>query len=147
MICPRCGKAIRDNQAFQVCSMPECRRNYHLGCSCILEHPASAMEPGRRNEIVVPAARAGRDSRTASEHSTERIVAHVIYGLYALNFFIVFTAPIGVIIAYVRRDSVAGHWLESHYNWQIRSFWYGLGLVVISWYLDRPLDGLAVYVI
>ena len=33
---------------------------------------------------------------------------------------------IGVILNYVKRGSVRGTWLESHFRWQIRTFWYGL---------------------
>lgn len=32
----------------------------------------------------------------------------------------------GVIINYVRRDDVRGTWLESHFRWQIRTFWFWL---------------------
>ena len=27
---------------------------------------------------------------------------------------------------YARRSEVVGTWLESHFRWQIRTFWYGL---------------------
>ena len=33
---------------------------------------------------------------------------------------------VAVIINYVRKDEVAGTWLESHFRWQIRTFWFGL---------------------
>ena len=36
------------------------------------------------------------------------------------------SAIIGVIIAYVKRQDVRGTWLESHYTWQIRTFWWSL---------------------
>ena len=41
---------------------------------------------------------------------------------------------IAVILNYVKRDDVQGTWLESHFRWQIRTFWYGLlwaGLCVL----------------
>jgi len=43
---------------------------------------------------------------------------------------------VAVIIAYVRRGEAAGTWLESHYRWLIRTFWFSLlwacvGIVVI----------------
>ena len=33
---------------------------------------------------------------------------------------------IAVILNYVKRADVRGTWLESHFRWQIRTFWYGL---------------------
>ena len=33
---------------------------------------------------------------------------------------------IAVILNYVKRGEVRGTWLESHFRWQIRTFWYGL---------------------
>jgi uncharacterized membrane protein len=33
---------------------------------------------------------------------------------------------IAVILNYVKRGDVRGTWLESHFRWQIRTFWFGL---------------------
>ena len=33
---------------------------------------------------------------------------------------------IAVILNYVKRGEVRGSWLESHFRWQIRTFWFGL---------------------
>jgi uncharacterized membrane protein len=38
---------------------------------------------------------------------------------------------IAVILNYVKRSDVRGSWLESHFRWQIRTFWYGLLWVVL----------------
>jgi uncharacterized membrane protein len=41
---------------------------------------------------------------------------------------------IAVILNYVKRSEVRGTWLESHFRWQIRTFWFGLlwvGLCVL----------------
>ena len=29
-------------------------------------------------------------------------------------------------LTYVRKEEVVGTWLESHFRWQIRTFWFGL---------------------
>ncbi|MEO7774694.1 MAG: hypothetical protein ABIT36_10740 [Steroidobacteraceae bacterium] len=52
----------------------------------------------------------------------------VIVGLVSSAFIItafVFGLPsiIAVIMNYVRRSRVRGTWLESHFRWQIRTFW------------------------
>ena len=33
---------------------------------------------------------------------------------------------VGIILAYVKRSEAAGTWLESHYRWLIRTFWFSL---------------------
>jgi uncharacterized membrane protein len=44
---------------------------------------------------------------------------------------------IAVVLNYVKRSEVRGSWLDSHFSWQIRTFWYGLlwvslcGLLVV----------------
>jgi len=55
-----------------------------------------------------------------------KTMAMVVYILQALGFFNGITWIVGVIIDYVKKDEAAGTWLESHYRWQIRTFWWGL---------------------
>ena len=38
---------------------------------------------------------------------------------------------IAVILNYVKRAEARGTWLESHFRWQIRTFWFGLLWVVL----------------
>jgi uncharacterized membrane protein len=38
---------------------------------------------------------------------------------------------IGVILNYVKRGDVRGTWLDSHFRWQIRTFWFGLLWIVL----------------
>jgi len=58
--------------------------------------------------------------------------ATAVYVLYALSFMVGITAVIGVIIAHVKRPDVQGSWLESHFTWQIHTFWWGLLWTVAS---------------
>ena len=55
-----------------------------------------------------------------------RKLTHVIYALYAASILVGVTCLVAVIVNYVKRDDVAGTWLESHFRWQIRTFWYSL---------------------
>jgi len=69
-------------------------------------------------------------------------------GIYALHAFSLLTGILGaatvvgafltgwpsliaVILNYVKRSEARGTWLESHFRWQIRTFWYGLLWVVL----------------
>ncbi len=48
----------------------------------------------------------------------------------------VFSLPsiVAVIMNYVKRSQVRGTWLESHFTWQIRTFWYAVlwGAVILA---------------
>ncbi|VVC84976.1 hypothetical protein [Sideroxydans sp. CL21] len=59
-------------------------------------------------------------------------LVQVVYVLYALSYFTGITAVVGIIINYVKREDAAGTWLESHFRWQIRTFWFGLLWAVIG---------------
>jgi len=69
---------------------------------------------------------------TKTEMASELRVAHVVYLLQALSFFLPITALIGVILNYVKRSDVKEAWLLSHYKWQIETFWFWLLGVVIG---------------
>jgi uncharacterized membrane protein len=78
---------------------------------------------------------------------------HVIYALHALSVLIgvtsaativgsfVFGVPsiVAVIMNYARRRDAAGTWLESHFSWQIRTFWMALLASVLVLVLSAPL--------
>jgi uncharacterized membrane protein len=46
---------------------------------------------------------------------------------------------IAVIINYLKRGSVRGTWLDSHFSWQLRTFWWALGLAVLASAVFIPL--------
>ena len=41
-------------------------------------------------------------------------------------FLVGWPSIIAVILNYLKRSEVRGTWLESHFLWQIRTFWFGL---------------------
>jgi uncharacterized membrane protein len=63
----------------------------------------------------------------------------IVYGLHALSliigiigtatvvgtFLLGWPSIIAVIMNYLKRTEAAGTWLESHFRWQIRTFWFG----------------------
>ena len=55
-----------------------------------------------------------------------KTVATVVYALQAAGFFIGITWIVAVVLDYVKKDDARGTWLESHFRWQIRTFWFGL---------------------
>jgi uncharacterized membrane protein len=61
-----------------------------------------------------------------------RNLTQLVYILYALSYFTGVSAIVGIIINYVKKDDTVGTWLESHFRWQIRTFWFGLLWAVIG---------------
>jgi len=62
--------------------------------------------------------------KTSEELASLKTITTVVYALQALSFAFGVTALVGLIINYVKRDDVAGTLYESHFNWQIRTFWW-----------------------
>jgi uncharacterized membrane protein len=60
-------------------------------------------------------------------------ITQIIYGMYAAAIIVGITWLVGIVLNYVKRDDVAGTWLESHFTWQIRTFWYSLLWFVLGW--------------
>jgi uncharacterized membrane protein len=65
----------------------------------------------------------------------------LVYGLYLVSVLLGITMLIGLVMAYINRGQVAGSWAESHYTYQIRTFWIGLLYSAISVVLMLVLIG------
>jgi uncharacterized membrane protein len=80
---------------------------------------------------------------SASLNAPTPQLVNITHLIYALHAFSVFTGIVGaatvvgmmvtgwpsliaVIINYVKRSETRGTWLESHFRWQIRTFWFAL---------------------
>ncbi|HSI51772.1 MAG TPA: hypothetical protein VLA61_26185 [Ideonella sp.] len=50
----------------------------------------------------------------------------VTYVLYAVSAFVGLTAIIAIIINYIKREETHGTIYQSHFTWQIRTFWWSL---------------------
>jgi uncharacterized membrane protein len=78
---------------------------------------------------------------------------HWIYALYALSvvsallttrsvalrFAFGLPSLIAIIMGYLRRAQVRGTWLETHFRWQIRTFWFALLWIVVTSIVAAPL--------
>ena len=85
-------------------------------------------------------------------------LTHIIYGLHAVAVGVgvtsaatvaggfVFGLPslIAVFINYLKRRDVKGTWLESHFRWQIRTFWFTFLWLVIYGLLVITLIGIPI---
>jgi uncharacterized membrane protein len=83
-------------------------------------------------------------------------LTHVMYALHAFSALMGILTPalivtsflsgwpsiIAVIINYVKRDEVRGTWLDSHFAWQLRTFWYALLWLFVIFLLFITLVGI-----
>jgi uncharacterized membrane protein len=83
---------------------------------------------------------------------------HVIYALHSLSVLIGLTSAVtivgsfifglpsivAVIMNYARQSDARGTFLESHFSWQIRTFWFALLWVLVILAVSLPLMLIAV---
>lgn len=83
-------------------------------------------------------------------------LTHVIYGLHAFTVITGLLSPmfivtafltgwpsiLAVILNYIKRNEASGTYLESHFRWQIRTFWFALLWVLVGWMLVFTLVGI-----
>jgi uncharacterized membrane protein len=83
-------------------------------------------------------------------------LAHVLYGLHGFSalmgvlssafivtaFLTGWPSIIAVIINYVKRGDARGTWLDSHFSWQLRTFWYAVLWVVLAGFLILTFVGI-----
>src|SRR5919106_1591464 len=83
-------------------------------------------------------------------------LTHVLYGMHGFSALMGVLTPafivtsflagwpsiIAVIINYVKRDEVRGTYLDSHFSWQLRTFWYALLWVVVMGLLIVTIIGI-----
>lgn len=88
----------------------------------------------------------------------QRAWCHVMYGLHALSaisgilssatiigaFVFGWPSIIAVIINYVTHARVRGTWLDSHWRWQLRTFWYALLWGLLAAILAVTVIGLVI---
>ena len=82
-------------------------------------------------------------------------LTHVMYGLHAFSaitglmsaalvvtaFLTGWPSIIAVIMNYVKRSEAEGTFLDSHFSWQLRTFWFALLWVVIGWLMIVTIIG------
>lgn len=86
------------------------------------------------------------DYDEAPVHSNKVTMTYVIYGLHLFSAITGVTTSVAVVTAfltgwpsliavalnYLMRSDVRGTYLDSHFSWQIRTFWFALLWIVIA---------------
>ena len=102
-------------------------------------------------------------SETTVRHPREGLItlAHVIYALHAFSaltglassvlvvttFVTGWPSIIAVVLNYAKRSEVRDTWLDSHFGWQIRTFWFALLWLVVGGMVFVTFIGLPVAVV
>jgi uncharacterized membrane protein len=97
---------------------------------------------------------------TAAPQPTDGMMTltHVLYGMHAFSalmgllgaafvvtaFLSGWPSIIAVIINYVKRSDARGTWLDTHFGWQLRTFWYALLWLVIAGLLILTFVGIVI---
>jgi uncharacterized membrane protein len=89
--------------------------------------PMTHTDPGRQQPVV-----------------SNTTMALIIYILSFVAYFVGITAIVGVIMAHVQKGS-GDAMLESHYDFQIRTFWIGLLYLIVGGVLMLVLIGWLVW--
>lgn len=85
-------------------------------------------------------------------------LTHVIYALHAFSaltglassalivtaFLSGWPSIIAVILNYAKRSDVHDTWLDSHFSWQIRTFWFAFLWLLAGWVLFITLIGIPI---
>jgi uncharacterized membrane protein len=83
------------------------------------------------------------DPNPPAAYDEDRTLPFVVYALYLIGLVNGLTILVGLVIAYANRDG-AGPRAQSHYIFQIRTFWtaigwWVIGLVLLCWGIPLSL--------
>jgi uncharacterized membrane protein len=113
-----------------------------------------------RSEILSAPDRPSEETAAVTDAAATRPVepsltsyTHWMYALHALSALMgiltsaaiatafVFSIPsiIAVIMNYLKRSEVRGSWLDSHFGWQLRTFWWAVFWIVVISVFSAPL--------
>jgi uncharacterized membrane protein len=96
------------------------------------------------NDVIDAVQGPGGVAKTPEQLASLKSVTTVVYALQALSFIWGLPAIVGLIINYVKRDDARGTIYESHFDWQIRSFWWGLVWAVTGALLALVMIGFVI---
>jgi uncharacterized membrane protein len=72
------------------------------------------------------------DTHPVPRDTALRAITTTLYALFVIGGL---TAIAGIILNHLRKDSVKGTLYESHFRWQMRTFWYALLWMFLSGFL------------
>ena len=76
----------------------------------------------------------------STEQAVNSSTAKLVYILYLVGLVFGITGIIGVVVAYINKND-GPEWLQSHYRFQIRTFWMGFVFLLVGSILSVVLIG------
>ncbi len=82
----------------------------------------------------------------AKDHSSQQntAITNLVYLLQAIAVFTALPFFLAVILNYIKKEDVRGTLSESHFRWQIRTFWFSLLWGIIGGILAYVVIGFGV---
>ncbi len=88
-------------------------------------------------------------------------LTHIIYALHAicvltaimgaativLSFLAGIPSILALILNYIKKNEVKGTWLETHFNWQIRTFWFALLWALVLNFLTLLITATIIFLV
>jgi uncharacterized membrane protein len=144
--CPDCGNSVSD-------AAPAC---IHCGRPMRPQPPFQdqAQVPPRPSPYARPVAPGSAEAdpygmqrkadARAQQEASAKTIAWVIYGLQILSFLYFIPGILGLVLGYAKRGDTRGTFLESHFDWQIATFWkslwWGIGLLFVVLFVALVLE-------
>ncbi len=72
-------------------------------------------------------------------HAASALMGILTSAAVATAFVFGIPSIIAVIMNYVKRSEVRGTWLDGHFGWQLRTFWYAVFWIVVISLFSAPL--------
>ena len=72
-------------------------------------------------------------------HAVAAVIGISTAAFIATAFVFSIPSIIAVIMNYVKRNDVRGTWLDSHFSWQLRTFWWAALWIVVVSVISFPL--------
>ena len=87
--------------------------------------PVSIPPPISNNNGYLPSQSFGQAPSTVSDSLIT--YNHITYALAIFSYFTAgLTWIVPIFMNYLKRDEARGTWLYSHFDWQIKTFWYSI---------------------
>ncbi len=138
--CRKCGHPRSSDTVAPDSACPNCGAIYAKVEAQFKAREAAAVEREASVQLSRDAAvgekqHAGELGAARAQVRKTTMLAHVVYLLFALPLG--FTPIVGVVIAHAMRTVSGEPWLQSHFRWQIATFWWTVFWVVLFFGLSN----------
>lgn len=84
--------------------------------------------------------------KLSDEQSLNKTIAYIVYGLLGAGVFTPIPMIFAVLVSYFKKKEVVGTMLESHFEWQILTFWVACVLFLVGAFTTGIIIGYALLI-